>query len=441
MLVVGYELRPILREKNQMKVLLISANTERLNMPTMPVGLACVAAAAKHAGHDCSFLDLLQESSPRDAVKARIIAFGPGVIGISVRNIDDQNMQNPSFLLEQTRTVVETCRAASSAPIVLGGAGYSLFPEEVLADLRADYGVSGDGEEVFPALLDCLNRKTDLRTLPGVHVAGTPNSLEPTFAAELDPLPLPDESLWAALDPSTPDLWVPVQSRRGCPNDCSYCATFRIQGRRIRSRSPRTIVDHIARLAAQGFQRFYFVDNSFNIPEPHALELCQHLRALNPKVMWRCILYPHRVEEDLVRAMAEAGCVEAALGFESGSARVLKAMNKRFDAQEVRRASQFLATHGIRRIGFLLLGGPGETRESVEESLAFAQSLGLDQLRITIGIRIYPGTPLAQHAAAEGRIAPDDNLLRPRFYLAPGLEPWIYERVSPGVTTLVCGKP
>lgn len=423
-----------------MKVLLISANTEQFNMPTMPVGLACVAAAARQAGHDCSSLDLLQESSPRDAVQARIMAFRPEVIGISVRNIDDQSMQNPRFLLEQTRTVVETCRATSSAPIVLGGAGYSLFPDAVLAYVRADYGVSGDGEEVFPALLDCLARQTDPRTLPGVHLAGLPHSLEPTFAAALDALPLPDESLWAARDPSTPDLWVPVQSRRGCPNDCSYCATFRIQGRRIRSRSPRTVVDHIARLAARGFERFYFVDNSFNIPEVHALELCDHLRTLKPKVMWRCIVYPHRVEDRLVRAMADAGCVEAALGFESGSAQVLKAMNKRFDAQEVRQASRLLATHGIRRIGFLLFGGPGETRESVEESLTFARSLALDQLRITIGIRIYPGTPLAQRAAAEGSISADDNLLRPRFYLAPGLEPWIYERVSPGLMTLVHEK-
>ena len=415
-----------------MKVLLISANTERLNMPTIPLGLACVAAAARRAGHDCSFLDLLQAGSPHDAVQSQISAFCPDVIGISVRNIDDQNMQNPRFLLDQTRTVVEACRATSSAPIVLGGAGYSLFPDAVLTYLQADYGVAGDGEEVFPALLDCLARQADPCGLSGVHKIGIPQALEPSFAVALDGLPSPDECLWAALDPSATDLWVPVQSRRGCPNDCSYCATFRIQGRRIRSRSPRAVVEYIARLAAQGFQQFYFVDNSFNIPEAHALELCEHLRALRPRVSWRCILYPHRVEGRLVRAMADAGCVEAALGFESGSAQVLAAMNKRFDATEVRDICRLLATHGIRRMGFLLFGGPGETRESVEESLRFAQSLGLDQLRITIGIRIYPGTPLAQRAVAEGLIAPDDDLLRPRFYLAPGLEPWIHERITPG---------
>jgi radical SAM superfamily enzyme YgiQ (UPF0313 family) len=190
------------------------------------------------------------------------------------------------------------------------------------------------------------------------------------------------------------------------------------------------VVERVALLVRSGSRRFYFVDNSFNIPESHALALCAALAALDPPVTWRCILYPERVREELVRAMAAAGCREVSLGFESGCPRILRAMNKRFTPEDVRRTSDLLAAHGIRRFGFLLLGGPGETRESVEESLAFARSLRLDELRITVGIRIYPGTPLAKLAAAEGVIRGDDDLLHPRFYLAPGLEPWIQERVA-----------
>jgi radical SAM superfamily enzyme YgiQ (UPF0313 family) len=146
-------------------------------------------------------------------------------------------------------------------------------------------------------------------------------------------------------------------------------------------------------------------------------------------VMWRCILYPERVDEELVAAMAAAGCVEVALGFESGSTNVLREMNKRYSPADVRQTSALLRAHGIRRFGFLLLGGPGETRATVEESIAFATSLGLDGLRVTVGIRIYPGTPLAARAIDEGVIRPDEDLLNPRFYLAPGLEPWIRDRV------------
>ena len=328
--------------------------------------------------------------------------------------------------------MVAACRAASAAPIVLGGAGFSIFPDEALAYLGADYGVAGDGEVALPALLDRLERGEDPARVPGVHSAGG-GAAPPARPEALDRLPLWDESLDATADPTDPELWIPVQSRRGCPNDCSYCSTWRIQGRPIRCRSPRVVAAAVGRLAAAGFRRFYFVDNSFNIPEAHALELCRELAALPERITWRCIIYPHLVREELVAAMAAAGCVEASIGFESGCPRILHEMNKRFLPGDVRAACDLIAAHGIRRMGFLLLGGPGETRESVEESLAFADSLRLDSLRITVGIRIYPGTPLARRAVAEGVIQSEDELLFPRFYLAPGLAPWIRERVTAGV--------
>jgi radical SAM superfamily enzyme YgiQ (UPF0313 family) len=413
-----------------MRVLLISSNTERLNMITLPLGLGLVAAATRRAGHEVTFLDLLNEKDPDDAIRRTIEAARPEVVGISVRNIDDQVRDRPRFLLEQVRPVVEVCRALTRAKIVLGGAGYSIFSEAALAYLGADLGVSGDGEAAFPALLERLQAGEDPAGVPGVRVAGRRAEEEPRFPRDLDAFPLWDEALQSPAYAECPDLWIPIQSRRGCPNDCSYCSTARIQGRRIRARSPRSVAERVALLVRSGFRRFYFVDNSFNIPEGHALEICRFLKELAPGAKWRCILYPHRVGEALVRAMAEAGCVEVSLGFESGSERILREMNKRFTPDDVRAASGMLAFHGIRRMGFLLLGGPGETRETVEESLAFAESLHLDSLKTTVGIRLYPGTPLARRAVEEGMVSAEDDLLLPRFYLAPGLEPWIQERVA-----------
>jgi radical SAM superfamily enzyme YgiQ (UPF0313 family) len=101
-----------------------------------------------------------------------------------------------------------------------------------------------------------------------------------------------------------------------------------------------------------------------------------------------------------------------------------------FKPEDVRRTSKILADYGIRQIGFLSLGGPGETKESVEESLAFADSLPLELVKITIGIRIYPNTALAKRAVDEGIITPNDHLLLPRFYLVRGLEDWLYETVK-----------
>ena len=416
-----------------MKVLLISANTERLNMPTVPVGLAFVANATRRAGHDVALLDLMFEPDPQEAVRKRILEHAPEAIGISVRNIDDQSRRNPQFLLPQVRPAIAACLATSRSPVILGGAGYSLFPDAVLAYLGADFGIEGDGETVFPLLLERLSNNLIYDDLPGLHIAGRIGGIAPQFTQNLNICDSPYQELLTLVTSKRADVWIPVQSRRGCPNDCSYCATFRIQGRTIRSYSPHVIIDGLRRLVQAGFRQFYFVDNSFNIPESHALALCRGIKELGAEIRWRCIIYPEKVSEELVREMADSKCSEVALGFESGNEIVLKAFNKRFSPENVRAVSDLFARYGIRRTGFLLLGGPGETRESVEESLLFAESLRLDSLRLTVGVRLYPHTPLARTAVQEGMIRADDNLLSPKFYLAPGLEPWIYERVTPGM--------
>ena len=130
-----------------MKVLFISPNAERLFMPTLPLGPALVAAATRRAGHEIRFLDLLAAADPLNEVRQAITEFQPEVIALSVRNVDDQTMLDTKFLLGPVRDVVAACRAARQAKIVVGGAGYSIFPEAALRYLGADLGVCGEGEE------------------------------------------------------------------------------------------------------------------------------------------------------------------------------------------------------------------------------------------------------------------------------------------------------
>ena len=209
--------------------------------------------------------------------------------------------------------------------------------------------------------------------------------------------------------------------------DCSFCSTASIEGRNPRRRSPRAVVEWIGRWRKHGVRQFYFVDNTFNVPRSHAKEICRKLIDEDLDIRWWSILYPKDVDEELAGLMARGGCEQVAVGFESGSHRMLKRMNKKFTVQEVRQVSKRLSDCGIRQMGFLLLGGPGETRESVEESLTFADSLKLDSLKITEGIRIYPHTLLAKRAVEEGIIPSEEDLLFPRFYLAKNLEGWLAE--------------
>ena len=211
---------------------------------------------------------------------------------------------------------------------------------------------------------------------------------------------------------------------------CSYCSTATIEGSLIRKRSPAVVVRELARWRAAGFSRVFFVDNIFNLPERYALDLCHQIETTGLDIQWRCILYPGGVTETLARNMAKAGCREVSFGFESGTQDMLDTFHKRFCLDDIRRAAKLLADQGIGRMGFLMFGGPGETRASVESSIDFAESLGLEAMKITAGIRIYPYTELSQIALERGVIGPHTNLLFPHFYIEKGLEDWLLSTVT-----------
>jgi radical SAM superfamily enzyme YgiQ (UPF0313 family) len=410
-----------------MHTLLISANTEKINMPTLPMGLGCVAAALEAAGHSVGFLDLLGVTNWQPLLRDTLSRTSPDVIGISIRNIDDQVSQTPRFLLEEAREVVAFCRANARALIVLGGAGYSIFPESVLTYTGADMGIQGEGETAFVMLVERIAASAPFSDVPGLYIKGEGLQAPRTYIRDLDRCPLPEPDLFDARFADDPDYFVPIQTRRGCPLNCSYCSTSTIEGRTIRQRSPASVIDALARWRAAGFERVFFVDNIFNLPEHYARELCDRIAAAGLDIHWRAILYPGKISESLVRAMARAGCRDISLGFEAGFQPMLDALNKHFSLDDVRRTSRLLAEHGIGRMGFLLLGGPGETRETVLHSLAFADSLDLEAMKLTVGLRIYPYTELARIAVHEGVIDAHDDLLEPRFYIVPGLEAWLRE--------------
>ena len=415
-----------------MRILLVSANTEKINMPVLPLGLACVAEATRNAGHDVKLVDLMDQQNTQIALKDAVDGFQPEVIGISVRNIDDQCMENPGFLLESVKDFVRDCRSFSDAPIILGGAGYSIFPESALAYLGADMGIQGEGEIAFTTLLERLSQKADLSGIPGLYLPNRGIQGRVRFTKDLNecPLPLPGVQQWTSSPGENEEIWLPFQTRRGCPLNCSYCSTATIEGKILRKHSLARVVDAISRYVETGVDRFFFVDNTFNLPPSYAKEFCDRLVKAGLNISWRCILYPWKMDEELVRKMAEAGCKEVSLGFESGSGKILRALNKNYQPEEVRRISESLKRYGILRMGFLLLGGPEENRKTVEESLVFADSLHLEAMKITMGIRIYPYTHLARIAIKEKIIAPDDDLLFPKFYMAPDLNEWLRTTVS-----------
>lgn len=415
-----------------MKILLISANTEQINMPVLPLGMAYVGAAVQNAGHEVKILNLMMVQDIRRLLREAISGYSPDVIGISVRNIDDQMMESPNFLLGVVRTVVSECRSLSKAPIVLGGAGYSIFPRRALEYLKADMGIQGEGEKAFVMLLERLEHKGNITEIPGLCLPETGLVKKSLPVKDLDHHPQPLLSTRMLLPPGlkNEEIWFPVQTRRGCAMDCSYCSTASIEGRVLRKHSVAYAVDLIRQYVTAGIENFFFVDNTFNFPLAYAKALCDRIIAEELNIRWRCILYPWKIDDELVEKMAQAGCKEVSLGFESGSESILKRMNKRYTLDDVRRISKMLGKQQIRRMGFLLLGGPGETKGTAKQSFYFADSLEIEAMKLTSGIRIYPLTTLHRIAIDEEIIETDEDLLFPKFYMAEGLKGWLDEMVA-----------
>ncbi len=319
-----------------MRVLLVSANTEQINMAVLPMGLACVAAAAGNSGHEVHFLNLMTRENSVSMLEEAIGSSQPELIGVSVRNIDDQFMQSPKFLLSPVKDIVAACRKASGAPVVLGGAGFSIFPQSTLSYLGADMGIRGEGEKAFVTLLDRMSKGAGFSDIPGLVLPGGAVAGGSRTTRKLDefPLPVPNGILSFPKNFEDRKIWVPFQTRRGCPMECSYCSTPAIEGKVLRKRSIPRAVDSISAFVEAGFSHFFLVDNIFNLPVSYAKDFCDELSSRKLDIQWRCILYPWKVDEDLVEKMARAGCVEVSLGSESGSRDVLRSMIENSGPQE-----------------------------------------------------------------------------------------------------------
>ena len=363
-----------------MRVLLISANREQLPQPVVPLGLLWVAAALEDA-HQVQLLDLCFEEDPRAAVRRAVAAFSPGVVGVSIRNLHTNAYDGTERLLEEYRGVVEAIRESTGAPVVLGGAGFSLRPGTLLATLGADHGVVGEGEWAFRALVDQLARGEEAPRL--VHGAAAtaqgPVVLRRSAAGgELDRLPAP--ARWLA-DPryAERDGTENVQTKRGCAFSCAYCDYPDLEGRKVRLRDPERVADEVAGLAARpGVSHVFFVDSVFNVPRSHALAICRALIARGKPLPWVCYGSPVSFDDELVAAMAEAGCEGVEIGTDTGSERMMERLNKPFGLREVLRTRELFLKHGVLDCHTFVLGAEGETPEEVEETLAFVRHLDPD---------------------------------------------------------------
>jgi radical SAM superfamily enzyme YgiQ (UPF0313 family) len=420
-----------------LKVLVIATNRNHHPVPVAPYGACMVAEAAASAGHLVRFLDLMFQSDPEEALAATLDKFPADVIGLSVRNLDNNDMQHPTEFVSQLTEITQAVRRRSPAPLILGGPAVGVMPEPLLRCTEADALILGDGERVFPSLLRTLNNGGDFQQVP--RLAWLEDGRYRTSAANLSEITsscsTPDFPRWLDLKTYSANLAsIPLQSKRGCPFSCVYCTYGHSEGREYRLLPPEEVAAAVQHLSAMGCRDIEFVDNVFNAPYSHALEICQHLAADRLPVRLQTLeLNPAFVDDRLLEAMARARFVGVGVTAESAADPALAGLKKGYTGDQVERAAAAIRRSPLPCFWMFMLGGPGETSATVMESLRFAQRTLRpgDVAYFNVGIRIYPGTELEAIARNQGVLnCSGEEMLEPVFYFSPELDyDWTLDQV------------
>ncbi len=400
-----------------MKLLLVSANRERSPYPVFPIGLSSLVPPLTAAGHELEILDLCFSVEPERELTEALHRYAPDAVLLSIRNLDNVTWPGSRSYLNEVREAVAACRG--SAPVILGGSGFSLMPEELLRHLGGDYGVVGEGEEILPLLLAALVR--------GDPVAGLPGVVTPERSGYAPPLPVsqigsPDRRLFQLARYHREGGMANLQTKRGCPFGCVYCTYPLLEGTRVRLRPVSEVIAEVRGLSDDsGVDYLYFVDDIFNYPPDYALELCQAMTAAKLKVNWSAFINPQFVTGELMAAMVAAGCDAVEYGSDSGSPAMLRSLGKSFTVSHIRDASTLCHEQGVDFAHYILFGGPGESVETIDETFTLMDEVNPTAVIAMTGIRIYPGTALQRQAINEGLITAETPLLEPLFYISPPL--------------------
>jgi radical SAM superfamily enzyme YgiQ (UPF0313 family) len=392
-----------------MKVLLISANKLVSPYPVYPMGLDYVAGALSR--HRVKIVDMNLHS--HDSLISVIEQFQPDVVGISMRNIDNNDAVSPYGFIKDYKNLVDTVRNHTRATLVVGGTGFSIFPEQILAALPVDYGIVGEGERMAD-LLDALEKGAAVDTLPGVVTPSSPFE----FPSPLEASPA------RRFDPGKAHVsfylkkggMLNLQTKRGCPLRCIYCTYPHIEGRRLRLIPPETVAATARDLQDAGARYLFIADSAFNVDTDHSLAVAEAFKAAGLTIPWGAFLAPMKMPDHYYDALKSAGLTHAEFGTESLSDPVLSAYGKPFDREQVMISHEAATRAGLHVAHYLLLGGPGETSETLDDTLTYAEKLKKTVLFIFCGMRIYPYTDLYKRALAEGKIDASQDLLEPIFY-------------------------
>ncbi len=376
----------------------------RVDSISPPLGVLTLAAILRRSNARVSFCDAYARGLDLRSTVAELLSGSPDAIGISCMT---QSFPGASALVKELK------RSAPGVPLIMGGVHLSAVGQSALESLpELDYGVMKEGEMTLLELLEALKYRRDLSGIKGIvyrsngRVIANPHR---EFIADLDSLPFP---AWDLLEPHRGKYRLSIVgtkgrrsmsliTSRGCPGSCTFCDIGAVGGR-IRAFSAGYVLDMIRELYGKyGVDDFLVYDDNFVTLKSRTRQICEGIIESGMKISWSCSARVDMVDEETLRLMKRAGCWQIEYGIESGSQKILDAMNKRISLEVIRRALSLTRRAGIETRGNFIFGYFGETRQTLEESIRFALSLDLDYFQQTF-LTPYPGSAIYREADKYG---------------------------------------
>jgi len=412
------------REGKKMKVSLISSpfvvpEPYLFHSVAPPLGLLYIASTLRDKGHDVSIIDLIAAAP----IKRRSISDGIDRFGLTNEDvIEELNEQSPDvigvsimFINSLGASVSLLNSIADNFPdavLVAGGHAATVAYADLFQSVEGlDAVALGEGERNFPAWLGNSVMKGRLQEHPSIATRSSWYSgKDHTFAIvkDIDSLPMPSHDL--VLNKYGNYTSYPICTSRGCPRNCIFCSVHTLCGRSWRTRNIRDIIKEIDYLSRE-FQidSFYITDDNFSLDPLRVIEFCKDLNQLGSNIRWNCLsgVTPETVSYDMLRSMKESGCEALSLAVESANEFIQEKIGKKISLERVRKIIAWCREIGIFTNGMFIIGIPGETKETVEESLGFALDVHFDGISVAIATP-FPGTRLYDECITNGYLVERD---------------------------------
>ncbi|MFX0082938.1 MAG: B12-binding domain-containing radical SAM protein [Candidatus Hodarchaeota archaeon] len=359
-----------------LNILLVNPNRFH-SPPVIPIGLEYLATALEKHNHDVEILDLCFSDKPEKDLDNILKKKSFDLVGFTIRNIDSAIYFNNEFFLPDFKPLVQSVKE-QNIPVVLGGSGFSAMPNEILNFLKADYGIIGPGEIIFPKFLELMQSNSTTQKIFDGWESGVDNSLVNIRGNRVDyPQYLKEEGI------------VGFETHTGCNNQCPYCIEANT---RVHFKGISKIIEELAHLVSQGYNHFHTCDTEFNTNLKFSIDFCLALIKRNLDMKWALYMKPTPYNEKFFELLHKSKAYLITLSVDSDE-RIQKSNKYNYD--DLKKIVNYCHKYDLTLAIDLLIGYPNEPLKSIKKIIDFFKNNRPFTVGISYNYRAYNYTPLA----------------------------------------------